>query len=103
LPHIDTKKLGRIERPSHRVTGNRRDSVEGAAYGRFWPRAAAIAVRVVRSSEVNSLSLASCSELNFPVPNLIPLLFRDINVVNSRLVFARLSSYVVQRLVCRKS
>jgi hypothetical protein len=37
LPHIDTKKLGRIERPSHRVTGNRRDSVEGAAYGRFWP------------------------------------------------------------------
>ena len=24
--HIDTKKLGRIERPSHRVTGNRRDS-----------------------------------------------------------------------------
>lgn len=28
--HIDTKKLGRIERPSHRVTGNRRDSVDGA-------------------------------------------------------------------------
>jgi len=27
LLHIDTKKLGRIERPSHRVTGNRRDSV----------------------------------------------------------------------------
>lgn len=25
--HIDTKKLGRIERPSHRVTGNRRDRV----------------------------------------------------------------------------
>src|SRR6218665_3668730 len=24
LLHIDTKKLGRIERPSHRVTGNRR-------------------------------------------------------------------------------
>ena len=23
--HIDTKKLGRIERPAHRVTGNRRD------------------------------------------------------------------------------
>jgi len=30
--HIDTKKLGRIERPSHRVTGNRRDSVEGAGW-----------------------------------------------------------------------
>jgi len=23
--HIDTKKLGRIKRPAHRVTGNRRD------------------------------------------------------------------------------
>jgi hypothetical protein len=31
LLHIDTKKLGRIERRSHRVTGDRRDSVEGAA------------------------------------------------------------------------
>ena len=30
--HIDTKKLGRILRPSHRVTGNRRDSVEGAGW-----------------------------------------------------------------------
>ena len=30
--HIDTKKLGRIERPSHRVTGNRRDSVDGAGW-----------------------------------------------------------------------
>src|SRR5690606_18218650 len=27
LLHFDTKKLGRIERPSHRVTGNRRDQV----------------------------------------------------------------------------
>ena len=32
LLHIDTKRLGRIERPSHRVTGNRRDSVEGAGW-----------------------------------------------------------------------
>lgn len=32
LLHIDTKKLGRIERPSHRVTGNRRDTVEGAGW-----------------------------------------------------------------------
>jgi transposase InsO family protein len=32
LIHIDTKKLGRIERPSHRVTGNRRDKVEGAGW-----------------------------------------------------------------------
>ena len=32
LLHIDTKKLGRIERPSHRVTGNRRDKVEGAGW-----------------------------------------------------------------------
>jgi transposase InsO family protein len=30
--HIDTKKLGRIERPSHRVTGNRRDTVGGAGW-----------------------------------------------------------------------
>lgn len=30
--HLDTKKLGRIERPSHRVTGDRRDSVEGAGW-----------------------------------------------------------------------
>jgi transposase-like protein len=30
--HIDTKKLGRIVRPSHRVTGNRRDSVNGAGW-----------------------------------------------------------------------
>ena len=30
--HMDTKKLGRIERPSHRVTGNRHDSVDGAGW-----------------------------------------------------------------------
>jgi len=32
LLHLDTKKLGCIERPSHRVTGNRRDSVDGAGW-----------------------------------------------------------------------
>ena len=32
LLHIDTKKLGRIVRPSHRVTGNPRDSVTGAGW-----------------------------------------------------------------------
>lgn len=32
LLHIDIKKLGRIERPSHRVTGHRRDSVKGAGW-----------------------------------------------------------------------
>jgi hypothetical protein len=32
LLHMDTKKLGRIVRPSHRVTGNRRDSVGGAGW-----------------------------------------------------------------------
>jgi transposase InsO family protein len=32
LLHIDTKKLGRIERPSHRVTGNRRDTFNGAGW-----------------------------------------------------------------------
>jgi transposase InsO family protein len=32
LLHIDIKKLGRIERPSHRVTGNRRDGVDGAGW-----------------------------------------------------------------------
>ena len=32
LLHIDIKKLGRIERPSHRVTANRRDSVAGAGW-----------------------------------------------------------------------
>lgn len=30
--HIDTKKLGRIERMSHRITGDRRDSVDGAGW-----------------------------------------------------------------------
>jgi transposase InsO family protein len=32
LLHIDIKKLGRIVRPSHRVTGDRRDKVEGAGW-----------------------------------------------------------------------
>ena len=32
LLHIDTKKLGRIERPSHRVTGNRADTFGGAGW-----------------------------------------------------------------------
>ena len=27
--HLDIKRLVRIQRPSHRVTGNRRDSVKG--------------------------------------------------------------------------
>jgi transposase InsO family protein len=30
--HMDIKKLGRIVRPSHRVTGDRRDRVEGAGW-----------------------------------------------------------------------
>jgi len=33
LLHLDIKKLGRIARPSHRVTGDRRDSVDGAGWG----------------------------------------------------------------------
>jgi transposase InsO family protein len=32
LLHLDIKKLGRIARPSHRVTGNRRDHVPGAGW-----------------------------------------------------------------------
>ena len=32
LIHIDTKKLGRIERLGHRITGNRRDTVDGAGW-----------------------------------------------------------------------
>ena len=32
LVHLDTKKLGRIVRPSHRVTGNRRDAIRGAGW-----------------------------------------------------------------------
>jgi transposase InsO family protein len=32
LIHIDTKKLGRIEKMGHRITGNRRDSTEGARW-----------------------------------------------------------------------
>jgi transposase InsO family protein len=32
LVHLDTKKLGRIERPGHRVTGDRRDTVDGAGW-----------------------------------------------------------------------
>jgi len=30
--HIDTKKLGRIVRPGHRISGDRRDTVEGAGW-----------------------------------------------------------------------
>jgi transposase InsO family protein len=32
LVHLDTKKLGRIVRPSHRVTGDRRDRVRGIGW-----------------------------------------------------------------------
>ena len=32
LIHIDTKKFGRIERMGHRITGDRRDGVEGAGW-----------------------------------------------------------------------
>ena len=32
LLHIDIKRLGRIQRPSHRVTGNRRDTFGGAGW-----------------------------------------------------------------------
>jgi transposase InsO family protein len=32
LLHVDSKKLGRIVRPSHRVTGNRRDRSRGAGW-----------------------------------------------------------------------
>jgi transposase InsO family protein len=32
LVHLDTKKLGRIVQPGHRVTGNRHDSVDGAGW-----------------------------------------------------------------------
>jgi transposase InsO family protein len=32
LLHIDTKKLGRIERTGHRVTGDRRDATRGAGW-----------------------------------------------------------------------
>lgn len=32
LVHMDTKKLGRIVRPGHRVTGNPRDNVDGAGW-----------------------------------------------------------------------
>ena len=32
LVHIDTKKLGRIERMSHRITGDRRHSLRGAGW-----------------------------------------------------------------------
>ena len=32
LLHIDTKKLGRIVRMGHRITGDRRDSVDGAGW-----------------------------------------------------------------------
>lgn len=32
LLHLDIKKLGRIARPAHRVTGNRRDSVGGIGW-----------------------------------------------------------------------
>ena len=34
LVHIDTKKLGRIERLGHRIMGNRRDTAGSAGSGR---------------------------------------------------------------------
>nr|WP_237288559.1 hypothetical protein [Variovorax sp. PAMC 28711] len=39
LLHIDTKKLGRIVQPSHRVTGDRRDAAHEAPAGSLfmWP------------------------------------------------------------------
>ncbi|KCV27146.1 homeodomain-like domain protein [Bordetella pertussis H934] len=40
LLHIDIKKLGRIQRPGHRVTGNRRDTVEGAGWDFVFVRSA---------------------------------------------------------------
>jgi transposase InsO family protein len=32
LVHIDTKKLGRIERLGHRITGDKRDTIDGAGW-----------------------------------------------------------------------
>ena len=32
LVHLDIKKLARIVRPGHRVTGDRRDTVDGAGW-----------------------------------------------------------------------
>jgi len=32
LVHLDIKKLGRIVRPGHRISGNRRDTVRGAGW-----------------------------------------------------------------------
>jgi hypothetical protein len=37
LAHIDTKKLGRIERIDHRIIGDRRDTVDGAGCGSCSP------------------------------------------------------------------
>jgi transposase len=54
--HLDTKKLGRIVRPSHRVTGDRRDSVDGAG----WEFAHIAIVGATRALEASPRLPGSC-------------------------------------------
>jgi hypothetical protein len=64
LLHIDTKKLGRIVRPSHRVTGNRRDSVEGAGWETLFVAIddhARLAFTAMHPDEKQAQAVASCA------------------------------------------
>lgn len=65
LLHIDTKKLGRIVRPSHRVTGNRRDSVDGAGWEMLFVAVddhARIAFTAMKSDEKKPQAVAFLQE-----------------------------------------
>ena len=65
LLHIDTKKLGRIVRPSHRVTGNRRDGVDGAGWEMLFVAVddhARIAFTAMKSDEKKPQAVAFLQE-----------------------------------------
>lgn len=65
LLHIDTKKLGRIVRPSHRVTGNRRDSANGAGWEMLFVAVddhARIAFTAMKSDEKTPQAVAFLKE-----------------------------------------
>ncbi len=68
LVHIDTKKLGRIERPSHRVTGNRRDSVDGAGWEFLFVASTITRVSASPTCTPMSAKPAPCSSSATPWP-----------------------------------
>ncbi len=63
LLHIDIKKLGRIARPSHRVTGNRRDTVTawvGSTCSSPWTTMPGLPSRRCIPTRRNAVPCSSC-------------------------------------------